>query len=724
MAPLARTLATVRAATTLARARPAYAAGLRAAAATVGPLGVAMLVGSTGGTWLSIAGFTAALSDRGGTYRDRATTMLAVAGSTACAVMIGSVSGHSMWLAVPATFAVAMLASLARVWGASGVSIGGAALTGFVVALAFPAATAEDAVARVGFSLVGGAWAMFVALLLWPLRPYRPARVAVANAYRALGALVADIATRLEQPALTSRRELATASAALRAALESVRQVLTQLRRGRPGSSGRGEHLLVLGDLCDQLFVHAVAVAEAIETIAPTGRDAAAQLVARETLAMMATTSHALALAVEEEREALPVPLGWSGATLRSLVESRTPARTEADGAPVHYLHAAAILDRAARFAQTAIASARALSDGPGATTEFPLPDDPLADEDDASPLTTLRALITPGSVILLFALRVAAVTSLAVLLTGVLDLRRGYWVTITVIVIMQPYTGATLHRALQRVLGTVVGGILTAVLGAWFHDPRAILALAFVFATLSVALMPLNYAVFSVFLTPTFVLLAEASAGDWHLAGTRVLNTMLGGALALGGARFLWPSPEWTRLPGYMAAALRANAAYLRAVGALFADRSDAAGERLRAFRRTSGLAILNAEESVQRLTEEQAGAGDATAPALSLLTYTRRFIASTASLALARHTADERFVPAVRRFTDDASRSLERMADAMRDERDPAPSVDSALDGVAPCTSLPPLLDARLGRLARQVRMLDESIRRWNARSAGAPR
>ena len=94
--------------------------------------------------------------------------------------------------------------------------------------------------------------------------------------------------------------------------------------------------------------------------------------------------------------------------------------------------------------------------------------------------------------------------------------------------------------------IGTVVGGIFTAALGALFHDARAILVLSFIFAAVSVAVLPINYTASRSFLTPTFVLLAEASAGDWHLAGVRVLDTLLGGVLALLGARFLWPAPEW----------------------------------------------------------------------------------------------------------------------------------------------------------------------------------
>ena len=164
----------------------------------------------------------------------------------------------------------------------------------------------------------------------------------------------------------------------------------------------------------------------------------------------------------------------------------------------------------------------------------------------------------------------------------GALHLPRGYWVTVTAVIILQPYTGVTTVKAVQRVIGTVVGGILTAALGALFHDIRAILVLSFIFAGGERgAVLPINYTAFSVFLTPTFVLLAEASAGDWHLATVRVINTLLGGVLALLGARLLWPAPEWRRLPTYMAAALRANRDYLRTVVSIFPDRSDAAGER-----------------------------------------------------------------------------------------------------------------------------------------------
>jgi len=74
-------------------------------------------------------------------------------------------------------------------------------------------------------------------------------------------------------------------------------------------------------------------------------------------------------------------------------------------------------------------------------------------------------------------------IAALAVAVTRALGLPRGYWVTLTAVIILQPWGGATLVKALQRVLGTVAGGVLTALLGALIHDQRPFLAIIFVFA-------------------------------------------------------------------------------------------------------------------------------------------------------------------------------------------------------------------------------------------------
>lgn len=707
-APLHRALSDVRAATALAPARPAYAAGLRAAIATVAPLLAGQVIAPGGGTWMSLAGFSGTLADKGGPYRTRAATHGALILAGALVVMLGTLGGIHPALAIVLSFAVATACSLGRAYGNAGASVGLSAITIYVIALGYPpeAGTAVGAAAltRAGFIVIGGAWATLVALVLWPLRPYRPVRLAVAAVYRAL----ADYAN--EVAAASRSGESVVSPPGVRVALETARAALATVRRGRPGESGRGERLVVLGETADQLFGQLLGLSEVAESTPVEARDPAAQTALAEAVTAFVATARAIADGIEAEDKALAVSVTWQGDALRA----RLPATTSPDGmdeAGLHYQQAAGLLDRLAQYAGVAATIVAGLNSG------APIPSLERAHEIEDPELgptwfAPLRAVLSWDSVVLRFALRMGLVTAAAVALTAALDLRRGYWITITAVMILQPYTGTTSVRAVQRVLGTVVGGVLTAGLAAFFHDQRAIFALVFVFALLSVALLPLNYAAFSVFLTPAFVLLAEASTGDWHLAGVRILNTVLGGGLALAGSQLLWPSPESERLPAHLAQTITALRKYLALVVQKFDDRSDDASRALREARRQVGLAVLNAEESFQRLLGEHRGPTETLAPAMTLLTYTRRFTASIAALALSRYSVDAVPADALAPFAGATDAALADVAAALAAGRAPA----SLGELPEPTRAVSPLLRGRLTRLGRQLKTLHDAAARWS--------
>jgi uncharacterized membrane protein YccC len=718
-----RTVHAFRSATSVASVRPAYAAGFRASLATVIPLAVGQLLDRSGAaTWMSLGGFNAALSDKGGSYTTRAGTMATLMGVSAITAMLATVVSGHLVVTLIVTFAVAFVASAMRVWGNAGVSIGSASLSVYVVALAIPASHVSQALERAGYILLGGLWAMAIALVVWPLRPYQPARVAIADAFSALAAYVSQLADDSELRH-TSEWPIAFTPAHatnVRSALERATAVLLQLRRGRPAAVERGERLLVLAESADQLFGHCVALGEMLATLRGDGRIDAAHEACISQLREMVGSARSLADAVLAEQGRAEISVRWSGAPVRAALASHGGAL-----ATLQYEHAATILDRAAQFASSASATVQALNDGHDrANNGDRAVRSPVAEEaaDDRAWWTALRSVLSPDSLIGRFALRVAVVTTLAVALTEQLELKRGYWVTITVIVILQPYTGVTLNRAVQRVLGTVLGGLLAAALGATFHDPRAILVIATVFVACCVALLPVNYGAFSVFLTPTFVLLAEASAGDWHLAETRVLNTLLGGALALGGARFLWPIPERRRFPTYAAVALAANSEYIAYVLAHYDDQSAAAGDVMRGLRRAAGLAAVNAEESLQRALGEAHGDTGQLAPALTFVAYTRRYIASVAALAISRHSADRSMVTDLEPFRAFVVAALGDLREALTEDRRPR-----ALPAFEPgeLAGASALVRARTERLARQVVTLhDAVVRMLPADGAPAPK
>jgi uncharacterized membrane protein YccC len=464
----------------------------------------------------------------------------------------------------------------------------------------------------------------------------------------------------------------------------------------------------VLGETADQIYGNLFGLSDELDSLPVEPKDGVTRRALAEVARDVGETLRSIAEAIEDEDHALVLRVSWNGDRVRRSLEA--PGDDRYADTLAHYRQAAQILDRVAQYAGMAAALATGLNAG------SPLP--PLerrGEIEDPEPplpwLVPLRAALSPDSLIARHALRLGLVTAVAVALTAALGLKRGYWVTITAVIILQPYVGATSLRAVQRVLGTVVGAALAALLAAWFHSPVAVLVLAFVFSAVSVALLPLNYAVFSVFLTPTFVLLAEASARDWHLAGLRIVNTLIGGALAMLGTWLLWPSPEAKRMPEYLVEVLAAMRAYLADVIARFDDRSDAAGAILRGSRRRVGLAILNAEESLERLLAEQRGRADDLTPAMTLVTYARRFTASIAALALSRHSVAPVPAGALEAFASGMDLALADLATAIAEGRPPHP-FDPMAEPANP--TLPPLLRGRLTRLRRQLKTLHDAIER----------
>lgn len=224
--------------------------------------------------------------------------------------------------------------------------------------------------------------------------------------------------------------------------------------------------------------------------------------------------------------------------------------------------------------------------------------------EADAPPRLLLREALTLKSLALRHALRFAAVMSVAVLIFWLLPRPFGFWVPLTVTVVLKPYAGMTLARALQRVAGTT-GGILLAMAAMPLLSTPA-LQLGFVFAAFFAMMMvlPFNYSLAVFFLSAGVVPYEHILMPDLRLdvAGLRLLATWAGAALALVGGHLLWPDFEHRALPDLIARARRSMAAYARAV---------LSGEQraIPPAHRATGLDITNLQTALQRAMTEIGG-------------------------------------------------------------------------------------------------------------------
>jgi len=604
-------------------ARPNLAAGLRAAVATVAPLLAAHALGIGQGSWAGLAGFVTAIADKGGAYRTRTETMGGLALATALGGVLGAVASVHPGVAIPAILAWATAGAMLRAFGAGAGSIGTSMTIVFIVSLSAPAQGTAAVLERGALLLAGSLVAMALSLFLWPIRAYRPARHAVAECWRAL-AVYAD-AVAAAEPRDFGR---------FRAALEEARATLAATRRGRAGETGRGERLLMLAEAADRTFSAATALGGALDA-AGEPPDAPA----RGAAAAAATLAREVADAVERERQPAPPP--------------PFPAPGSTDDADAWLDPLAGNLRREAVLGWSAAA-------GVESGKRVHLPDAPPPAR-ETSPLDVLRGNLNFRSVTFRHALRVGVTAAAATALAHLLGVQRGYWITLTALIVLQPSAGATWVKGVQRIGGTVAGGIAAAAILALVHDPRAMLAVVFVLAAAAVSVLQVNYGVYSALLTPTFILLAETAAADRHLPGIRVVNTLLGGALALAAARLLWPAPERLAFRGRLGEALRACGAYLRTAARAHAGAARRADAD--AARRQTGLAVLNAEESLQLVLWE--GRRDDEAEAgMAALAYLRRLGEGANALAYAP-PADAASAPAVLAFGDAAEAVFEGLAD-----------------------------------------------------------
>jgi uncharacterized membrane protein YccC len=550
--------------------------------------------------------------------------------------------------------------------------------------------------------LAGGAWSIVLALFFWPVRVYRPARHAAERCVREVAQHAADVAAYDERNPAGWRDAVTRKHRVIRETLEAARAVLAATRRGRRGEIGRGERLLVIVEGADQIFGVLIGIEEVIDNLGVAARAALASDL-RIGLTAAVARLHEIADRVVVEGPLPPLrPRAWNTAEIRARSNDLPSLeRAELD-------HALSLMARVHEDVAAMASVAESLADERERVAIAP-----RSDADDAGPpdwLEALRSSLALDSAVLRHATRVAIIALLSVLVTRALDLQRGYWATLTAVLLLQPYLPATITRGLQRVGGTIAGGLVATAIAALIHDPLGIALAATALAAVSAAVLQLNYGLYALFLTPTFVLLAEVHARDTHLVEIRIANTLLGAGLAVAGALLLWPSRESTRTGDRLADALDGAAVYLREVFATVAANAPARSAAVIAARRVAGRAFNHADLSLDRLVAEGPPA-NVLEPQMTLATMSRRLAATLSAFGTARHVSDPRESTAILvAIGGDAERYLHSAAAALRTQAPltPYPRHDAVAE------KLPALLAARVARVDLQLSIIGDAAAR----------
>ena len=328
----------------------------------------------------------------------------------------------------------------------------------------------------------------------------------------------------------------------------------------------------------------------------------------------------------------------------------------------------------------------------------------PQAPEFDPGWRESVAANWTFASVSMRHALRMCLVGAIDVIVMRLIHVNHGFWLPMTSIILLQPYSAGTARKSVQRVTGTVAGGILAAILAAALPGSRSLIAVVIVLSSMAFATYAIDYAIYSFFLTPAFVLLSLPHFHDWRYALIRIGTTLAGATIAILAMRLLWPERAEQELAHLLRRGVQAHAKYLRATIAFWRSPTRREAERniLAPARRACGLASNDAEEAVDRVMQEPGFA--VTSPthitlrneALTFATYLRRLTQSITTLAAVGHD-----IPAVHQRLERVAARLETLAVSGVLPADSADRTQAATD----------LIEEQVQRIERQAGILERA-------------
>lgn len=338
----------------------------------------------------------------------------------------------------------------------------------------------------------------------------------------------------------------------------------------------------------------------------------------------------------------------------------------------------------------------------------------PPAQSKPSAIIDTLRNNFTFESVLFRHALRLALITTFAELLASVLQLPRGYWITLTALVALKPNFGGTSETTVQRVVGTILGGIIGIILILLVKNPLAIAVCFLLLVFVAMSVRSLSYSIFIILLTPAIILLLNLiSAGGWQVGVLRIFDSFLGGILALVGSYLLFPRWEREQLPAQLEKTIRANLAYFQQVIANYLHQQNASVDSMNMLRHQAALENANANAAAQRLFSEPRHVQGEIEPVMTLIMYIRGFFTSVTTLAehLREFSGEYQFTE-LKLFTDIIIQILENLADALGQGQppQPLPALDSYLEAIH--NQIEQLHTARLSEIAKNSHTLTSTL------------
>ena len=197
--------------------------------------------------------------------------------------------------------------------------------------------------------------------------------------------------------------------------------------------------------------------------------------------------------------------------------------------------------------------------------TENQLSDDSLSSFHDM--WQWLSNNLTPESALFRHAVRMSVVLCVGYAFIQITGLQHGYWILLTSLFVCQPNYNATRHRLTLRVMGTLVGVAIGLPVLYFVPSQEGQLILIVITGVLFFAFRTVQYAHATMFITLLVLLCFNLLGEGFEVALPRIIDTLLGCAIAWAAVSFIWPDWRFRHLSRVTEKAFDANCRYLDAI-------------------------------------------------------------------------------------------------------------------------------------------------------------
>lgn len=230
--------------------------------------------------------------------------------------------------------------------------------------------------------------------------------------------------------------------------------------------------------------------------------------------------------------------------------------------------------------------------------------------------------------------LRLAVVVLLGFAIGKSFAMQNPYWILLTIIIIMRPSFGLTKSRSIHRVVGTLIGAAIAAIIILITQNTAVYAVIAVISLPLAYSLVQLNFRNAAVFVTINVIFVyAIFEPNILSVIQFRIVDTLIGASLAFVSNYFLWPTWQFQNIQEAFSKAITSNQNFLKQIAVYYREKG-AVTTAYKLSRKEAFLNIGDLNAAFQRMSQDPKSKQMELATIYEIVVFNNTFLSSLTAL------------------------------------------------------------------------------------------